>query len=106
MSRPQAVTPLLRRAGHPAILPIPRRSSGNNVPHSMTKTRRNWSPNTSKFNLPVNVLGGAAFVEPSIPAPGSSKFPRYPEFKNVKMAVKDLRTLDKNGGLEGMLVSC
>lgn len=105
MSRAKAVMPLLKRPGHPSVIPIARRASGNNVPHSMTKTRRNWSPNKSKFDLPVNVLGGAAFVEPRIPRAGSSKPPRYPVLKGVKMAVKDLRTLDKNGGLEGMLVS-
>lgn len=103
--RANALTPLLQRPGHPAVIPIPMRASGNNVPHSMTKTRRTWKPNASKFDLPVNVLGGAAFLPiPESPS-GSTRRARFPELKNVKLAVRDIKTLDKNGGLEGLLVS-
>lgn len=97
MSAPRAVTPLLSRISHPAILPLPRRAAGNNVPHSMTKTRRIWRPNVGRHNLPVNVVGDAFAAR--------TETDSVQQLRRVKMAARDIKTVDKNGGIEGTLVS-
>lgn len=94
---------LLERSSNPPILPVPLRAHGNNVPHSMTKTRRTWKPNTKRYNLPVNIIGGAMYMEE--PVAEGSRLPRYPEVSRVKMRARDIKDVAKAGGLEGMLVS-
>lgn len=99
MSRPvQAVRPLIAKASHQAILPVPGRTSGNNVPHSMHKTRRVWHANVKRYSLPVNVLGGAMYET------GLNKAKRFPEFRRVKMTPSKMKDVQKAGGLEAMLV--
>lgn len=95
---------LLKRATTPAIIPIPAVFTGNNVPFSLKKTRRTWSPNCRRVNLPVNVLGGASNVTPPPGTEGTRKF-RYPEIKGVRIQMRHMRKLPKAGGIEGLLVS-
>ncbi|KAF8684975.1 Ribosomal L28 family [Rhizoctonia solani] len=56
---------------------------GNNVPHSMKKTRRTWTPNVQTKRLFSETLG-----------------------HHVKLSVttRALRTIDKYGGLDGYLL--
>lgn len=102
----------LDKVSNPSILPIPGVRGGNNVPHSMHKTRRMWKPNTTRYTLPVNIVGGAherrdlahkALAED----PEAIANPKYmwPQFNKVKLTQRQLKTVLKAGGLEGMLVS-
>ncbi|KAG8774649.1 39S ribosomal protein L24, mitochondrial [Ceratobasidium sp. 428] len=56
---------------------------GNNVPHSMTKTRRTWLPNVQNKRLFSETLG---------------------HHVQLKVTTRALRTIDKYGGLDGYLV--
>ncbi|KAL7418469.1 hypothetical protein Q5752_006927 [Cryptotrichosporon argae] len=105
-----AVSSLLRRVTSPPILPIPTRKSGNNVPHSLHKTRRTWRPNIGRYNFPVNLLGGADAVAAAGASAAAgwgvaSGRARRPEIKGVKMRAREVRDVDKAGGLEGLLLS-
>lgn len=102
-------TKLLDRACNGAVLPIPKTFTGNNVPFSLKKTRRTWRPNVRRIDLPVSVLGNAvrqvlSDEQEGLTAPGTREY-RYPALKSVKMTNRDVRSLSKAGGVEGMLVS-
>ncbi|KAF8607324.1 hypothetical protein BDV93DRAFT_307314 [Ceratobasidium sp. AG-I] len=56
---------------------------GNNVPHSMTKTRRTWLPNVQTKRLFSETLG---------------------HHVKLKVTTRALRTIDKHGGLDGYLL--
>ncbi|KAH9934550.1 uncharacterized protein BXZ73DRAFT_77026 [Epithele typhae] len=56
---------------------------GNNVPHSMHKTRRTWMPNAHKQRLFSDVMQN--FIRVDVPA-------------------RTLRTIKKNGGLDNYLL--
>lgn len=79
------------RMTFPPILPIPAKSTGNNVPKSLHKTRRVWKANVSRFDLPLDaeLLG--------------RETPRG-MLKGVKMTMKGLKEVEKAGGVEGLLV--
>jgi ribosomal protein L28 len=96
---------LLSKQAHPAILPLPAQQSGNNKPFSLKKTRRNWKPNVHIMNMPVNILGGAPTIAQNLANLNESKFVRGPHLKRVKLAARDKKTVDKAGGVEGLLVS-
>jgi large subunit ribosomal protein L28 len=96
----------LTKVTHPAILPISPRTFGNNVPKSLHKTRRSWWPNVTRANLTVTVLDGQP-MGPTLK--GKEKevlgaIPRTQALRGVKIAVRDLKDVDKAGGVEGMLV--
>ncbi|RSH83490.1 uncharacterized protein EHS24_007176 [Apiotrichum porosum] len=102
-------TKLLDRACNGAVLPIPKTFTGNNVPFSLKKTRRTWRPNVRRIDLPVSVLGNAvrqvlSDEQEGLTAPGTREY-RYPALKSVKMTNRDVRSLSKAGGVEGMLLS-
>jgi ribosomal protein L28 len=106
-SRMSARIPLARLT-HPAILPISPRTFGNNVPKSLHKTKRSWWPNVTRANLTVSVLDGSP-MGPTLK--GKEKevigaVPRTQALRGVKIAVRDLKDVDKAGGVEGLLVSC
>jgi ribosomal protein L28 len=103
---PKASTlkPVLQRVSNPPIIPIPQRRAGNSIPHSHTKTRRSWAANKGRYDLPVNVIGGAAFLPAPEVKPGDKRRPHGFKLKGVKMTVRDLRSVDKAGGIEGLLV--
>ncbi|EKD03507.1 hypothetical protein A1Q2_02225 [Trichosporon asahii var. asahii CBS 8904] len=96
---------LLSKQAHPAILPLPAQQSGNNKPFSLKKTRRNWKPNVHIMNMPVNILGGAPTIAQNLANLNESKFVRGPHLKRVKLAARDKKTVDKAGGVEGLLLS-
>ncbi|CAE6535188.1 unnamed protein product [Rhizoctonia solani] len=56
---------------------------GNNVPHSMKKTRRTWIPNVQTKRLFSETLG---------------------HHVQLKVTTRALRTIDKYGGLDGYLL--
>ncbi|KAB5590362.1 hypothetical protein CTheo_6193 [Ceratobasidium theobromae] len=56
---------------------------GNNVPHSMKKTRRTWMPNIQTKRLYSETLGYHI---------------------KLKVTTRALRTIDKHGGLDGYLL--
>lgn len=102
----------LGKVSNPPILPIPGVRAGNNVPHSLHKTRRMWKPNTARFTWPVNVVAGALTsvmtARASLDANPSANVPRrdlYPRLNRVKMTRQQSKEVLKAGGLEGMLVS-
>ncbi len=102
----------LGKVSNPPILPIPGIRAGNNVPHSMHKTRRIWKPNTARFTWPVNVVAGALErvqaargVLDADPAAKVAKRDLYPRLNKVKMTRQQSKEVLKAGGLEGMLVS-
>lgn len=102
----------LGKATNPPVLPIPRVRAGNNVPHSMHKTRRLWKPNTTRYTLPVNIVGGALDRRVSAhqklaadPEAKVSPKDLHPQFNKVKLTQRQLKAVLKSGGLEGMLVS-
>jgi len=97
----------MTKVTHPAILPISPRTFGNNVPKSLHKTRRSWWPNVTRANLTVTILDGQP-MGPTLK--GKEKevlgaIPRTQALKGVKIAVRDLKDVDKAGGVEGLLVS-
>lgn len=104
--------PPLARLTNPAILPIAPRTFGNNVPKSLHKTRRSWWPNVTRANLTVNILDGVPSRAPSLkgkekelPTPFSSDVVAgHRALRGVKIAVRDLKDVDKAGGVEGLLV--
>lgn len=96
---------LLTKRAHAAIMPLPIQQSGNNKPFSLKKTRRNWKPNVHIMNMPVNVLGGAPTIAQNLANLNEGKFVRGPHLKRVKLAARDKKTVDKAGGVEGLLVS-
>ncbi|CAE6433754.1 unnamed protein product [Rhizoctonia solani] len=56
---------------------------GNNVPHSMKKTRRTWTPNVQTKRLFSETLG---------------------HHVKLKVTTRALRTIDKHGGLDNYLL--
>ncbi|QRW13454.1 ribosomal L28 family [Ceratobasidium sp. AG-Ba] len=56
---------------------------GNNVPHSMKKTRRTWLPNVQSKRLFSETLG---------------------HHVKLNVTTRALRTIDKYGGLDGYLI--
>ncbi|KAK4689498.1 large subunit ribosomal protein L28, partial [Tremellales sp. Uapishka_1] len=88
-SSSRSIQQILSRATNPAILPIPPRTTGNNVPKSLHKTRRTWLPNTVRYNLPTNVLGD-----------GEGQV-----LSRVKMQSRRIKDVEKAGGVEGLLLS-
>ncbi|CAE6505960.1 unnamed protein product [Rhizoctonia solani] len=56
---------------------------GNNVPHSMKKTRRTWTPNVQSKRLFSETLG---------------------HHVTLQVTTRALRTIDKHGGLDGYLL--
>jgi large subunit ribosomal protein L28 len=96
----------LTKVTHPAILPISPRTFGNNVPKSLHKTRRSWWPNVTRANLTVSILDGQPM---GATLKGKEReilgaVPRTQALKGVKIAVRDLKDVDKAGGVEGLLV--
>lgn len=96
---------LLTKRAHAAILPLPAHQTGNNKPFSLKKTRRNWKPNVHVMSMPVNVLGGASTIAENLANLNEGKFVRGPALKRVRLAARDKKTIDKAGGVEGLLVS-
>lgn len=102
--------PPLSRLTNPAILPISPRTFGNNVPKSLHKTRRSWWPNVTRANLTVNILDGLPIVmsvkgkEKEVVGSASSVGAQAQAIRGVKIAVRDLKDVDKAGGVEGLLV--
>lgn len=105
MSRPLAS--LLSRATNPAILPIPARSTGNNVPKSLHKTRRTWRPNVTRSDWAIDVLRseGAGVAESSAKGSHRAGDGRGGVIRGVKMQMRRVRDVEKAGGVEGLLVS-
>ncbi|GFZ49464.1 hypothetical protein JCM24511_07584 [Saitozyma sp. JCM 24511] len=105
MSRPLAS--LLSRATNPAILPIPARSTGNNVPKSLHKTRRTWRPNVTRSDWAIDVLRseGAGFAESSAKGSHRAGDGRGGMIRGVKMQMRRVRDVEKAGGVEGLLLS-
>lgn len=96
----------LSKLTHPAILPIAPRTFGNNVPKSLHKTRRSWWPNVTRANLTVTVLDGSP-MGPTLKGKEREivgAVPRTQALRGVKIAVRDLKDVDKAGGVEGLLV--
>jgi ribosomal protein L28 len=99
---------------NPAIIPISPRTFGNNVPKSLHKTRRSWWPNVTRANLTVNVLDGLplkAATSASLKGKekevlGNGLLAQAQALRGVKIAVRDLKDVDKAGGVEGLLVRC
>ena len=58
--------------------------SGNMVSHSNIKTRRKFNPNIKTFRLVSNITG---------------------KTYTLHLAVSSLRTIEKNGGLDGFLLA-
>lgn len=100
--------PALPRLTNTAILPIAPRTFGNNVPKSLHKTRRSWWPNVTRANLTVNVLDGlplrASIKGKEREVIGSAASAGPQALRGVKIAVRDLKDVDKAGGVEGLLV--
>jgi hypothetical protein len=106
MSRPLAS--LLSRATNPAILPIPARSTGNNVPKSLHKTRRTWRPNVTRSDWAIDVLhseGAASAAESSAKGSHRAGDGLGGMIRGVKMQMRRVRDVEKAGGVEGLLVS-
>lgn len=109
MSSSTTTAPLLRRVltrpTYPAILPIPPRTTGNNVPKSLHKTRRTWQPNTTRTDWAVS-LPSAFRPETIYGYVGeSSRSGRGEVLKGVKMQMRRRKDVEKAGGIEGLLVS-
>ncbi|KAL1411328.1 hypothetical protein Q8F55_002279 [Vanrija albida] len=109
--RPRAYIPklpLLDRVGNPAIIPIPAPATGNNVPFSLKKTRRTWHANTKRVSLPVTFLADAEerswIAHEDAYATGRERV-ALPMLQKVKMNARDIRSVQKAGGVEGMLLS-
>ncbi len=85
---------LSARQTFPPVLILPARSTGNNVPKSLHKTRRTWQPNVHRMDQVVRVLETAH----------TDKRTGQGVLKGVKMRIHDLRSYRKAGGLEGCLV--
>lgn len=96
---------LLTKRAHAAIMPLPAHQTGNNKPFSLKKTRRNWKPNVHAMDMPVNVLGGASTIAENLANLHAGKFVKGPALKKVRLAARDKKTVDKAGGVEGLLVS-
>lgn len=96
---------ILTRRAHAEILPLPAHQTGNNKPFSLKKTRRNWKPNVHTMDMPVNVLGGAAVISENLANLHNGVFKRGPQLQRVRLAARDKKTVDKAGGVEGLLVS-
>ena len=88
----RTVASLLTRPTNPAILTISRRTTGNNVPKSLHKTRRTWKPNVTRMDWPLHLLAPAERSE-------------LAKLRGVKMQIRDVRGVEKAGGVEGVLVS-
>ncbi|CAK9781288.1 hypothetical protein CC85DRAFT_275408 [Cutaneotrichosporon oleaginosum] len=102
----------LGKVTNPPILPIPAVRAGNNVPHSMHKTRRVWKPNTARFTWPVNVIAGALETAKAAretldanPAAKVHERDLYPRLNKVKMTRQQSKEVLKAGGIEGLLLS-
>ena len=101
----------LPRLTNPAIIAIAPRTFGNNVPKSLHKTRRSWWPNVTRANLTVNILDGLPLKtsikgkEKEIVASAVFTQTQAQALRGVKIAVRDLKDVDKAGGVEGLLVS-
>lgn len=99
------------RLTNPAIIPIAPRTFGNNVPKSLHKTRRSWWPNVTRANLTVNILDGLPLKtsikgkEKEVLGNGTVQQVQAQALRGVKIAVRDLKDVDKAGGVEGLLVS-
>lgn len=99
---------ILNRETNPAIVPIPAPQTGNNVPFSLKKTRRDWKPNTKRTSFPVTFLADArertyqAYEEAY--ETGRPKV-KLPQLQGVEINARDIRSVQKAGGIEGMLVS-
>lgn len=100
----------LPRLTNPAIIPISPRTFGNNVPKSLHKTRRSWWPNVTRANLSVNILDGLPLKasvkgkEKEVLGAAGSMTAQIQAIRGVKIAVRDLKDVDKAGGVEGLLV--
>ena len=100
----------LPRLTNPAIIPISPRTFGNNVPKSLHKTRRSWWPNVTRANLSVNILDGLPLKgsikgkEKEVLGNAAGAITQAQVLKGVKIAVRDLKDVDKAGGVEGLLV--
>lgn len=106
---------ILAKPTNPAILPIPPRTTGNNVPKSLHKTRRFWRPNVTRSDWPVSIP--AAFVprsealafeygESSSSSSAVVASGKRLAVKGVKMQMRRRKDVEKAGGIEGLLVSC
>jgi len=90
------VTRIRKADSLPSIMPIPKPLYGNKISFSENKSRRTWKPNLIQRSWPITVLGGkeAHTVVPMRRTP------------KIEMRVKDMRRIERAGGLEAMLVSC
>lgn len=82
----------LRRT-FPPVLILPSTSTGNNKPKSMHKTRRTWETNTQRIDQPIRILD----------VQGKDKWGRS-VLRGVKMRMRDMRSFEKAGGIEGAIV--
>jgi large subunit ribosomal protein L28 len=97
---------ILSRGTNPAILPIPSRTTGNNVPKSLHKTRRTWQPNVGRFDLPISALAsGSTLRSPIMTTTTGRMVAKSPEIRGVKMQSRRIKDVEKAGGIEGVLVS-
>jgi large subunit ribosomal protein L28 len=101
---------VLSRRTNPAILPIPSRTSGNNVPKSLHKTRRTWHPNTARVDWAVSLPAafraeGDVLAQASGSTGASSGGEKRVVMKGVKMQIRRRKDVEKAGGIEGLLVS-
>ncbi|WVQ81906.1 hypothetical protein IAT38_004033 [Cryptococcus sp. DSM 104549] len=87
---------ILTRSSTPAIIPIVLPKSGNNKPKSLQKTKRTFSPNVTKMDWTLNVLGGVVPVD----EPGP-----LPKLRKMKMQMRRVKDVEKAGGIEGYLLS-
>ncbi|KAI9637354.1 uncharacterized protein MKK02DRAFT_43280 [Dioszegia hungarica] len=104
-----ALRKVLSRPTNPAILPIPPRTTGNNVPKSLHKTRRTWAPNTTRADWAVSIP--AAFKPDAVQLAYGGESSSAPAkrgehvLKGVKMQMRRRKDVEKAGGIEGLLLS-
>lgn len=104
-----ALRKVLSRPTNPAILHIPPRTTGNNVPKSLHKTRRTWAPNTTRADWAVSIP--AAFKPDAVQLAHGGESSSAPAkrgehvLKGVKMQMRRRKDVEKAGGIEGLLVS-
>jgi len=90
------------RPTFPPILTLPSKTTGNNVPKSLHKTRRTWKPNVHRLDVQMNVVETARKASAGT---GVTKGEGGFVLKGVKMDMRSLRSFKKAGGVEGCLLS-
>lgn len=102
---------VLSRPTNPAILPIPPRTTGFNVPKSLHKTRRYWHPNVTRTDFHLTVPGAFVADRTPLPAGGESSssasglgVSTSSSIRGVKLQMRRRKDVEKAGGIEGLLV--